>query len=222
MDKKVGVVIFSVFALIGLFLVAGYYTGLGFYGGSWGDFNSQWGNSYTYTAQPYFGDNSIASFYYSYAGFIDFILYLTFFLILAHVGLGKVFDSGPAKKLSVVIGVMLALALTVLESRSGTNLLNFLGTYVIIFVAIIVIALIIFATRRFHGGGILGISVAYLLFYFYVLRDTRGYFSGGVFYELIYYNYFLAKVLDFLVFLAWVGIIWGIVMMVKGRRGGEG
>jgi len=221
MDKKVGVVIFSVFVLIGLFLVAGYYTGLGFYGGSWLDINQP----YSPQTQPYAGEGfggDLLSFYYGYSSYIDFALFLALFLFLTKSVFGRHFDSGTAKGVAVVLSIILALSLTVWEARTGIYLIDLLGQYAFLFIIVGGVLLLLFTLRRLPRAGLFVISLIYLLFYYLVLKDATGFFFGEVFYQLIYYNYFLARLFDFLLVLAWVGVLAGGFMALKGLRQGGG
>jgi len=210
MDKKVGVIVLSVLTFIGLFLVAGSYTGFQFYGGSWANFQSAEPVYYNY------GGNDFLDFYYSYASWIDFVLFTLLFLMLGKLILGQHFEYSEAKPLYVVLGIILALSLSIWEARNGIFVIDFLGQYAFIFIILLLVFLGVWGIKKLPRAGLFTISLVYLIIYYVFILDVAGMGGGFIFYELLYYNYFLDRLLFFLNILAWFGAIIGLFLMFKG------
>lgn len=67
----------------------------------------------------------ISSFYNLYHFWIDFFIFLCLFISVARLTLGRRFGGREGKVLSVVVGLVLALSLSLLESRVGFSIKSF-------------------------------------------------------------------------------------------------
>jgi len=220
MDKKVGVIIFSVFALMGFFLVAGYFTGIAFYGDSWINYDSSYSPQAGYV--HYTGGFELLEVYYSYALYIDFILFVSFFLIVMKLAFSKFFEGEHSKKLSVVLSIIFSLALTLWEVRSGLFIIDLLGQYIFFFVLVAIVLAIFFALKKIPNGGVFVISSLYLLFYYFILRNPTFPLFGEMFYQLLYYNYALDRLFELALIIAIPAWFIGLFLLIKGSFKGGG
>ncbi len=217
MDKKVGVVLFLVIAFVGMFLVSGAHTGMNtFYGGSWLKFGEEYRDSYS----GYFGGygNSIVDLYYSYAEWVDFLLFTALFLILAQFVFGKRFGDKAGRGLAIIVAIILALSLSLWEARTGVYLLDWIGPYIVFLLVLAFIFLVLFLFRKMGGSMMFWISLTYVLFYLVFLRDVLGLFYQYRYYNFVYYNYFLDQLSVWLFFISLFGLVIGAIMWKKGPK----
>ena len=122
---------------------------------------------------PSFDD--LVGFYYDYAQWIDFVLFLLIFLGLGKEVFKKQFKEG-GKALYVGLGIFLALALVLWEVRTGTVLLELFGPIVLLFLALLVI-FVMYKQIRGHisAGAIAAFAIIYGIAYvlaFWILPAT--------------------------------------------------
>lgn len=139
------------------------------------------------------GFDDLVSFYYDYAQWIDFLLFLLIFLGLGKEVFKKQFKEG-GKALYIGLGIFLALALVLWEVRTGTVLLELFGPIVLLFLALLVIFVMYKQIRGHVSSNIIYVIsvlyiVAYLLFVWLLpltgMGDIRQwYYSSSLFYYI--------------------------------------
>ncbi len=120
-------------------------------------------NAFQRIFEPFFGWDIAGTYDKAYA-FIDFILYIFFFLYISRYAVGKKFEGPTAKSLSVILSIILSIGMSVFSVRFGFKLgdigplagLIFFG-----FMAIIVYNVI----KEFGTGKAGAASIAFLLIY---------------------------------------------------------
>jgi len=120
-------------------------------------------NAFQSLFEPFFGWDIAGTYDKAYA-FIDFVLYIFFFLYISRYAVGKKFEGPTAKSLSVILSIILSIGMSVFSVRFGFKLgdigplagLIFFG-----FMAIIVYNVI----KEFGTGKAGAASVAFLLIY---------------------------------------------------------
>jgi len=70
-------------------------------------------------------DLNIAALFDVYHAPIDFILYLVLMTFIARISLSRMFDDPHARRVSMVVGLMLAISLATMEQTLGFSLRSF-------------------------------------------------------------------------------------------------
>ena len=112
----------------------------------------------------------ISSFYNAYHYWIDFFIFLCLFVSVGKITLGRKFGGREGKVLSVVVGLVLALSLSLLEYKVGFSIKSF-GPIAAAFL-ILLMAIVIFNLIKAIGAGNAGAgSFAFVITYF-LIRAT--------------------------------------------------
>ena len=112
----------------------------------------------------------ISNFYDLYHYWVDFFIFLSLFVSVGKITLGRRFGGREGKVLSVVVGLVLALSLSLLEYRVGFSIKSF-GPIAAAFL-ILLVAIVIFNLIKAIGAGNAGAgSFAFVITYF-LIRAT--------------------------------------------------
>jgi len=112
----------------------------------------------------------ISSFYNLYHYWVDFFIFLALFVSVGKITLGRRFGAREGKVLSVVIGLVLALSLSLLEYKAGFSIKSF-GP-IAAGILILVVGMVIFYLIKAIGAGNTGAgSFAFVITYF-LIRAT--------------------------------------------------
>ena len=117
-----------------------------------------------------FQDLDISSFYNAYHYWVDFFIFLSLFVSVGKITLGRRFGGREGKVLSVVIGLVLALSLSLLEYRVGFSIKSF-GPMAA-GILILLVGMVLFYLIKAIGAGNTGAgSFAFVITYF-LIRAT--------------------------------------------------
>lgn len=121
-------------------------------------------------------DIDIPSFYARYSTVIDAMLFLTVFIGLAQLTIGKHFgNSSASKAVSVGVGIALSFGLIIMESRIGFSIGQF-GTYAAGIFIILVASVLFFLLRKLVGGSA-SFAASYIITFFLLHAIAPGFFS---------------------------------------------
>jgi len=113
---------------------------------------------------------NISSFYDLYHFWVDFFIFLCLFISVAKFTIGRRFGGREGKVLSVVVGLVLALSLSLLEYKVGFSIKSF-GPIAAAFL-ILLMAIVIYNLIKAIGAGNTGAgSFAFVITYF-LIRAT--------------------------------------------------
>lgn len=112
----------------------------------------------------------ISSLYNAYHYWVDFFIFLCLFVSVSKLTIGRRFEGREGKALSVVIGLALALSLSLLEYRVGFSIKTF-GP-IAVAILILVVGIVIFSLIKSIGAGNAGAgSFAFVITYL-LIRAT--------------------------------------------------
>jgi hypothetical protein len=122
-------------------------------------------------------DLDISSFYNAYHYWVDFFIFLNLFVSVGKITLGRRFGGREGKVLSVVIGLVLALSLSLLEYRVGFSIKSF-GP-IAAGMLILVVGMVIFYLVKAIGAGNTGAgSFAFAITYFLIRATLPEFFQS--------------------------------------------
>ena len=112
----------------------------------------------------------ISSFYNVYHYWIDFFIFLCLFISIARLTLGQKFGGREGKALSVVVGLALALSLSLMEYKTGFSVKSF--GQIAAGILILMVGMVLFYLIKAIGAGNTGAgSFAFVITYF-LIRAT--------------------------------------------------
>ncbi len=116
---------------------------------------------------------SLSDWYYRYAQIFDFLIFLLIFLGVTQMVMGEQFKN-LNKSLVVGVGIFLALALVLWESRTNRNLFELFGPFSIVILVLFILLVIYKQIKGFGGAKWTTVSAAYIIFYilFFVIFDA--------------------------------------------------
>ena len=152
--------------------------------------------------QPFFGMD-IASLYQSYHGFIDFTIYLIFFIAVIQFALRFRFgEDRTAKTLAIVIGIAMAIGMSFFSQRYGFTIGDIAPLAGLIFLALL--GLILYRFIRGLGAGVPGAGAfSFLLIFFTIVAIVPE-----------FYNWIIDKV-PFIELLMSIAVIVAVFLAVK-------
>jgi hypothetical protein len=109
----------------------------------------------------------IGSFYDQYHYWIDFFIFLCLFISVGKITLGRRFGGREGKVLSAVVGLVLALSLSLLEYRVGFSIKSF-GPFAAGILIFLVGLVIFYLVKSFGAGTVSSGSFAFAITYFLV------------------------------------------------------
>lgn len=109
----------------------------------------------------------ISIFYNAYHYWIDFFIFLCLFVSVGKITLGRRFSGREGKILSVVVGFVLALSLSLLEYRLGFSI-RFLGPIAAGILIFLVGIIIFYLVKSVGAGSTSSGSIAFVFTYFFV------------------------------------------------------
>jgi len=104
----------------------------------------------------------ISSFYDLYHYWIDFFIFVCLFISVGKITIGRRFGGREGKVLSVVIGLVLALSLSLLESRVGFSIKSF-GPFAAGILIFLVGLVVFYLVKSFGAGTVSSGSFAFVI-----------------------------------------------------------
>jgi len=118
--------------------------------------------------------------YYQYSQIIDFVIFFVIFFGLAQSVFGEQFSGRSGNAMQLAFAILLAGGLVMWEQRTGFILLEQLGPWIVLLLVVLFAVGLYKALNSVTGGGILPVSIAYLLFVF-LLNNIASYYDVGIF-----------------------------------------
>ena len=124
-----------------------------------------------------FHNLEISTFYNVYHYWIDFFIFLCLFISIARLTLGQKFGGREGKALSVVVGLALALSLSLMEYKTGFSVKSF-GP-IAAGILILVVGMVLFYLIKAIGAGNTGAgSFAFVITYFLIRATLPEFFQS--------------------------------------------
>jgi len=134
---------------------------------------------FAYGSHEFFGSMrnvDIEHFYDDYALFIDLALYILLFVPLSLQALGKHFGGRHGQKVSLAVGLILSLGLTLMERTMHFNIRSF-GPIAAFLVVLVIGVLIYFTVKSLGASEIVSLCIPYILIYFSLQSVTPSLFD---------------------------------------------
>lgn len=161
--------------------------------------------------KPFSGIN-IGDTYGKYYAFIDAILYFILFIGVASAGLGQTFKDN--KTISTIVGVMLAIGMSVFELNTGFNIGKFAPVAALIF--FLVIGIFIYnLIKNLTDQTFAAISLAFLVMYGLIQAMAPSLM------EWINKIEWLSTIIALMLVASIIGLIYGIISLFKGIKSGS-
>jgi len=149
---------------------------------------------------------------HGYAPFIDAIIYFILFIGIASAGLGQTFKDN--KSISVIVGIMLAVGMTVFELNTGFNIGKFAPVAALIF--FLVIGIFIYnLIKNLTDQTFAAVSLAFLVMYGLVQAMSPALLKW------IEDVPWLGTVISLMLVASIIGLIYGIISLFKGIKSGS-
>lgn len=162
---------------------------------------------------PYFSlsDFGIFDLYYEYSEVFDFLIFLLIFLSLTKSIFKDHFKE--SKGVYIGIGILLAFSLLLWERDTGFSMIGGLSPFAFFIFLLLCVFLVFKWLKEATGVAVLAGSITYLAFYFFYSDMVNyGYYSYYSFYPS-YFPFDIQAMLNFLLVLAIIGVIYGIVKL---------
>ncbi len=155
--------------------------------------------------EPFFGWN-IAGTYQSASQFIDFVLYLIFFISVTRFALAKRFDAKTQKPITIIVGIVLAIGMSVFGRRWGFSIGDLAPLAGLLF--LVVLGMMFFKLIKDMGDSVPGAGAfAFLLIFFSMTAIVPS-----------FYSWIINKV-PFLEALLSIGVLLAVFVAVKEMIG---
>ena len=150
--------------------------------------------------------------------FINFVLYLIFFIGVTQFALGKRFQGKGAGAIKTTLGIMLAVALVFWErSPKGVYILERMGPIVALIFLLFLAYVVFYLISHFGMGKPYAIAIALLVAYYSARAVVPTVFDP------IEKNTYLGSIIAIGLFVLWIMLIWGIIRaIINYAKGGRG
>ena len=155
--------------------------------------------------EPFFGWN-IAGTYQSASQFIDFVLYLIFFISVTRFALAKRFDAKTQKPITIIVGIVLAIGMSVFGRRWGFSIGDLAPLAGLLF--LVVLGMMFFKLIKDMGDSVPGAGAfAFLLIFFSMTAIVPSFYS------------WIIQKIPFLEALLSIGVLLAVFVAIKEMIG---
>ncbi len=161
--------------------------------------------------RPFAGTN-FGQTYNAYYYFVDGVLFIVLFIFLSKFALGKKFEGQPA--VPIIIGIVGGIGMAVFELQTGFNIGKMWWFFGLIFFLLFA-AGIYYIAKQFGANTLIAFSVAYIFFYVLVQNTAPSLLA-----QIMQLDW-LGGLISILFILAIIGLIYGIIKLVKDIKSGN-
>lgn len=163
-----------------------------------------------------FGNINVASSYIEHSAFIDAVLYFILFIGLAQAALGEKFKDH--KIIPTVLGIMLAVGMTIFELNTHWNLGLLSGYAVLIFFGLLIAGPYILM-KKWGAESFYAFCISYL--FTFSIINGMGLLTSSEFTKILGESNILSTLMWMLYLISIIGAIIGIFRLFKRKRSGE-